>query len=176
MNFYILYTKSLLQYLEKDILDLLKTGLLTPIFKHKGSILHVTNYRGITVTPVVCKIIESIMKNILRPKWDQQQCPLQRGFTKHSAPLNAAFILEEARREALDIGKRLTIVLLDAKSAFDVEVHKNLLKKLYHLGIQDKHWTLIKSLHTNASSAIKFNGLVSENFNILQGGPVKGEY
>jgi len=58
---------------------------------------------------------------------------------------------------------------LDAKSAFDVVVHKNLLKKLYHLGIQDKHWTLIKSLHTNSSSAIKFNGLVSENFNILQG-------
>lgn len=114
------------------------------------------------------------MKNRLRPKWDQQQCPLQRGYTKHSAPLNAAFILEEARREALDIGKLLTIILLDAKSAFDVVVHKNLLKKLYHLGIQDKHWTLIKSLHTNASSAIKFNGLVSENFNILQGGPVKG--
>jgi hypothetical protein len=109
------------------------------------------------------------MKNILRPRWDQQQCPLQRGFTKHSAPLNAAFILEEARREALDIGNLLNIVLLDAKSAFDVVVHKNLLKKLYHLGIQDKHWTLIKSLHTNASSAIKFNGLVSENFNILQG-------
>ena len=64
----------------------------------------------------------------------------------------------------------MTIVLLDAKSAFDVVVHKNLLKKLYHLGIQDKHWTLIKSLHTNASSAIKFNGLVSENCNILQGG------
>jgi hypothetical protein len=80
------------------------------------------------------------------------------GFTKNSAPLNAAFILEEARREALDIGKLLTIVLLDAKSAFDVVVHTNLLKKLYHLGIQDKHWNLIKSLHTNASSAIKFIG------------------
>jgi hypothetical protein len=60
--------------------------------------------------------------------------------------------LEEARREALDIGKLLTIILLD------VVVHKHLLKKLYHLGIQDKHWTLIKSLHTNASSAIKFKG------------------
>jgi hypothetical protein len=45
------------------------------------------------------------------------------------APLNAAFILEEARREALEIGKLLTIILLDAKSAFDVVVHKNLLKK-----------------------------------------------
>ena len=154
---------------EGHIPDLLKTGLLTPIFKNKGSKLHVINYRGITVTPVVCKIIESIMKNRLRPKWDQQQSPLQRGFTKNSAPLNAAFILEEARREALDIEKLLTIVLLDAKSAFDVVVHNNLLKKLYHLGIQDKHWTLIKRLHTNASSAIKFNGLVSENCNILQG-------
>ena len=148
---------------EGHIPDLLKTGLLTPIFKNKGSKLHVTNYRGITVTPVVCKIIESIMKNRLRPKWDPQQCPLQRGFIKNSAPLNAAFILEEARREALNIGKLLTIILLD------VVVHKHLLKKLYHLGIQDKHWTLIKSLHTNASSAIKFNGLVSENFNILHG-------
>ena len=79
-------------------------------FKNKGSKLHVTNYQGtcITVTPVVCKIIDSIMKNRLRPKWDQQQCPLQRVFTKNSAPLNAAFILEEARREALDIGKLLT--------------------------------------------------------------------
>jgi hypothetical protein len=48
------------------------------------------------------------MKNSPRPKWDPQQCPLQRGFTKNSAPLNAAFILEEARREALDIGKLLT--------------------------------------------------------------------
>jgi hypothetical protein len=51
------------------------------------------------------------MKNRLRPKWDQQQCPLQRGFTKNSAPLNAAFILEEARREALDIGVVLTMDL-----------------------------------------------------------------
>jgi hypothetical protein len=48
---------------EGHIPDLLKTGLLTPIFKNKGSKLHVANYRGITVTPVVCKIIESIMKN-----------------------------------------------------------------------------------------------------------------
>jgi hypothetical protein len=38
---------------EGHIPDLLKTGLLTPIFKNKGSKLHVTNYRGITVTPVV---------------------------------------------------------------------------------------------------------------------------
>ena len=118
MNFHILYRR------EGHIPDLQKTGLLTPMFKNKGSKLHIANYRGITVNSVVCKIIESIMKNRLRPKWDQQQCPRQRGFTKNSAPLNAVFILEEARQEALDIGKLLTVVLMDAKSALDV-VHKN---------------------------------------------------
>jgi hypothetical protein len=34
---------------ERHIPDLLKTGLLTPIFKNKGSKLHVTNYRGINI-------------------------------------------------------------------------------------------------------------------------------
>jgi hypothetical protein len=47
---------------------------------------------------------------------------LQRGFTEKSAPLNAAFILEEARRESWDENNLFIIVKLDAKSAFDVVV------------------------------------------------------
>jgi glucan phosphoethanolaminetransferase (alkaline phosphatase superfamily) len=39
----------------------------------------------------------------------------------------------------------------------------------YHLGVQDKHWTLINSRHANASSAVKFNGLVSDIFETQQG-------
>ena len=44
-----------------------------------------------------------------------------------------------------------------------------MMRRLYHLGVQDKHRTLINSLHTNASSAVKFNGLVSDIFEIQQG-------
>ena len=78
-------------------------------------------------------------------------------------------ILEESRREALDLEQLFIIILLDAKSAFDVVVHPSMMRRLYHPGVQYKHWTLINSLQTNASSAVKFNGLVSDIFVIQQG-------
>ena len=43
----------------------------------------------------------------------------------------------------IDMGEQLIIIMLDAKSAFDVVVHNNMMRRLYHLGIQDKHWSLI---------------------------------
>lgn len=41
----------------------LKIGFLTPIFKNKGTKQQAVNYRGITVLPVISKIIETIIKN-----------------------------------------------------------------------------------------------------------------
>ena len=159
----------ILIFKEGLIPEILKVGLLSPVFKNKGSIFDVKNYRGITILPVICKIIETILKFRIQPQTDKVQCSLQRGFTKKTAPLNAAFILEELRREALDLGLMLIIIFLDAKSAFDVVVHQNLIRRLYHLGINDKHLSLIHDLHKNAVSAIKFNGRISENFPINQG-------
>ena len=44
------------------------------------------------------------------------------GFTEKSSPLNAAFIVEEPRRECWNENNPFIIVMLDAKSAFDVVV------------------------------------------------------
>jgi hypothetical protein len=41
-----------------EIPDSLKIGLLSPIYKNKGSKNDATNYRGITVLPVLSKIIK----------------------------------------------------------------------------------------------------------------------
>jgi hypothetical protein len=45
--------------------DILKVGLLIPVFKNKGNIAEVINYRGITVLPVINKIIETIIKKFV---------------------------------------------------------------------------------------------------------------
>jgi uncharacterized protein YqeY len=42
--------------------ETLKTGLLTPIFKHKGLKTQAANNRGIPVLPVISKIVETIIK------------------------------------------------------------------------------------------------------------------
>jgi hypothetical protein len=74
--------------------------------------------------------------------------------------------MEEARKEANDMGKQLIIIMLDAKSAFDVVVHNNMMRRLYHLGIQDNHWSLIQNLHNNATASVKRNGYFSNRYNI----------
>lgn len=43
------------------------------------------------------------------------------------------------------------------------------MRRLYHIGINDKTWSLIHSLHENASSAIKWQGNISDLFHINQG-------
>ena len=82
--------------------DILKVGLLTPVFKNKGNITEMINYRGITVLPVINKIIETIIKNRTSHKILAIQNPIQRGFTKGSSPLNSASPVEETYRENAD--------------------------------------------------------------------------
>ena len=154
---------------EGKVPDMLKEGLLTPVFKNKGEKNMATNYRGITVLPVLNKVIETIVKLRINPAVLITQNVTQRGFTAGSGPANAALPVEEIYREAKDNNQEYELVLLDAKSAFDVVIHSHLMKRLYHAGIDDKHWTIIQSMHTNATSAVKWNGKTSELFNVLQG-------
>jgi hypothetical protein len=44
-----------------------------------------------------------------------------------------------------------------------------MLRRLFQAGLDDKHWTIIQSMHEGASSAIKWNGKISDQFEVLQG-------
>ena len=50
-----------------QIPDILKVGLVTPIFKNKGDKNNSTNYRGITVMPAISKIMETILRERIAP-------------------------------------------------------------------------------------------------------------
>ena len=56
----------------------LKVGLLTPIFKKNGSNTDAKNYRGITVLPILSKLLESILREMIKPNIDAIQNPMQR--------------------------------------------------------------------------------------------------
>jgi hypothetical protein len=47
--------------------DILKIGILFPVFKNKSDCKNAKNYRGITVTPTLSKIIRENTKN--KRKW-----------------------------------------------------------------------------------------------------------
>ena len=97
-----------------------RLGILTPVYKRKGLNTEAKNYRGITILPVITKVLEAVLRSKIQPIINAQQNPLQRGFTKNSSPMNCSLIIEESLLEQGDRRQPLYIAFLDAKSAFDV--------------------------------------------------------
>ena len=94
--------------------DILKRDLLTLVLKKERLNKDSKNYRGITVLPVLRKIIESVIRTRIRETTEPTHCLLQRGFTAKSLPLNAAPIVEETRRNFEYEKKPLVLVALNA--------------------------------------------------------------
>ena len=149
--------------------DALKHGILTPIFKNKGLPNDAKNYRGITVLPVIGKILEILLRQLIRDLIGILQNRLQRGFTPTVSPLYSALILLESISEALDQKSSIFIALLDAKSAFDVVNHNSLLRKLFLAGIGGTIWLLIRQLNLDALTSVKWEGMISKPFTVQQG-------
>ena len=78
-----------------QVTDSMKIGLITPVFKKKGSNIDSKNYRGITVIPIITKVLELVIRAKLKQLILEKQNKLHRGFTEKSSPMNTALILEE---------------------------------------------------------------------------------
>jgi len=88
--------------------------------------------------------------------------------------MNSAVPIEESYRESKDNNAILHLVLLDAKAAFDTVIHSHMLRRVFLAGIDDGHWGFIKDLHENAKSVIKWEGNISQPFQVNQGVPQRG--
>ena len=149
--------------------DELVSGILTPILKKKKDKTCPDNYRGITVTSVFGKLLEKAWLLKADPILSKIQNPMQRGFTKCTSPSNAALLVTESINEAKENKKPMYVTLLDVSKAFDVVNHTILLEELYHAGVSGNLWLTFRQLYQNPSTAIKWNGFLSDNFNVKQG-------
>ncbi|XP_033731546.1 uncharacterized protein LOC117321188 [Pecten maximus] len=153
---------------KKKVSSMLKSGLLTPIYK-KGDQQNPSNYRGITVTTIILKILEHILNARHNIILDPTQSKLQTGFTKGTSSINSALIVTECLKEARIQRKPLLLTTLDAQKAFDVVDHNILLNKLYDDGITGADWLMIQDLYKDVTSNVKWAGQISEPFKVRQG-------
>ena len=84
---------------QKKVPDILKEGLLTPVYK-KGDTSNPSNYRGISVTPILLKVLELVLNNRHNLTLKHSQSRLQKGFTEKTSSMNAALVLTECISEA----------------------------------------------------------------------------
>ena len=135
----------------RTVPEAFKSGILTPVLKKAKDPSILDNYRGITVTPIMGKLFESVLLPRLTESFDQSS--LQFGFTKGLSPIMSALIVSEARAEVkMNTFEPLFLVKLDSRKAFDVVNHIIMLDKLYECGVQPSLWSIVKDLYTGLTS------------------------
>ena len=114
-----------------------KRAIITPIFK-KGTRSNAANYRPVSLTSQVCKVMERILKVHIVEHLETHNVisEQQHGFTKgRSCQTNLLESLEDWT-DILDEGKGLDIIYLDYKKAFDTVPHRRLFHKLSAYGLK----------------------------------------
>ena len=127
------------------------------------------NYRGITISPVVTKILDTILLAHQKTSVYRNTDDLQFGFTKARSGVHAAFILNESIAESTDNKMPLYIASLDVQKAFDVVRHESLLDKLHEKGLPRTWWKLKEASYQNLSTKITWEGELSQPIHMKQG-------
>ena len=131
---------------------LLKTGQLPsewtkaqvcPLYK-KGDKTDPANYKPISLTCILCKVIEHVIASSISRHITQHTCnilyELQHGFHEKCSCETQLIELVEDLARRLTLGKQTDLILLDFSKAFDKVSHQKLLYKLStRVRVTDRH-------------------------------------
>ena len=113
-----------------------KNAEITAIFR-KGIKSNSANYRPISITSAVGKIIESIIRDIIVAYMNDYNLygDCQHGFYKHRSCVAQLLHVVEDLSDMFDNSDPYDIIYLDFKKAFDQVSHKKLAVKLESYGL-----------------------------------------
>ena len=107
----------------------LKLGNLTPIYK-KDDPLDKSNYRPVSILPLLSKVYERIIYKQLSQHAEQFLNKILCGFRKTHSTQHALFKLLQSWQKELDYGGFVGTILMDLSKAYDCISHELLVFKL----------------------------------------------
>ncbi|KAF2347419.1 Reverse transcriptase domain [Trinorchestia longiramus] len=148
-----------------------KHSIIKPLHK-AGDINTASNYRPISLLPVMSKILEKVLSNQLSKHLDKSNLlrPNQYAYRKHTSTQHALLNITKKIYSDID-NKNITLLLsLDLSKALDSVEHTRLLQKIPNLGIATQ-W--FQSYLANRSHAVRLENTISSpiqnNFSVPQG-------
>ena len=171
-KFWYLIKDKYIQYIntakQSSLGEYINTSVTTIIFKHKGEIYILDNYRPISLINVDLKILTRALANRLRPVLPtiihQSQTAVDKRKIDHTIHLI---------RDLIDLTDKedseAAFIFLDQEKAFDRVNHKFLFKTMEKFGIGQQFINWVKLLYTNATTKININGNLSNNIPLSRG-------
>ena len=155
-----------------EVPALWKLAKVCPIFK-KGSKSDPLNFRPVSLTSLVCKICEAIIRDVIQDHLEDNDIitSRQHGFRQRRSTLTNLLEYMEHLTKAVDLQIPVDVNYLDCKKAFDTVPHKRLLSKLHSVGIRGKILKWIGSFLSDREQFVEIRGVQSEKLNVTSGVP-----
>ena len=156
-----------------DIPEDWRTAIITAIFK-KGAKSDPGNYRPVSLTCIICKILESIIydaiiEHLIKNKLLSKN---QYGFiSKRSASLQLLAVLQLWCSILDESGNEIHDINMDFMKAFDTVPHRRLIKKLRSYGITGDILLWIEAFLQGRKQKVVVNGSSSDWCDVISGVP-----
>ena len=153
--------------------DIWKKARISAIYKNKGSRKVAGNYRPVSLTSIVCKTFEKIIReNIIEHfKRNQLFTKKQYGFLNGRSTSLQLLTVLDLWTMALQDNLSIDCIYMDFQKAFDKVPHKRLLKKIESYGIHASVQTWIKDFLSDRSQQVTVCGEESNWKRVTSGIP-----
>ena len=149
-----------------------KKAHISPIYK-KGARDDAANYRPISLTSIVCKMMESILRKEIMEHISKENLlsNKQYGFVNKRSSTTQLLKFVDTCIESMAKGEVVDTIYFDFAKAFDTVPHRRLLSKLSAYGIHGNIFRWIKCFLEGRTQVVKVNGVESESASVLSGIP-----
>ena len=149
-----------------------KDAKVSPIFK-KGSRSTPGNYRPVSLTSIVCKLTESIIRDHVMQHLVKNELltSCQHGFVEGRSCVTQLLECLDLWTSILDKGGLVDVVYMNYAKAFDKVAHERLVTKLEGYGITGKVLGWIHNFLTGRRQKVVVNGEESDWAEVLSGVP-----
>ena len=155
-----------------QIPDCWKQGVVSPLYKN-GDRHDRKNYRPVTITSVLCRVLEKIMRKQILFHLENNNIITkhQHGFTKRKSCETNLLESYDFITDMIDKGMAVDEIFLDLAKAFDKVPCQRLMFKLKEYGLNSTTLNWIESFISGRSQVVRIKGAYSRRLNVWSGVP-----
>ena len=150
-----------------------KTATVCPIYKRKGNRNDPSNYRPVSLTCILCKVMETLVRKqiMIHLQINNLLSQQQHGFVTGKSCMTNLIETIDDWTQALEEDSSLDAIYMDFKKAFDTVPHQRLLRKIQATGIQGQTLKWIEAFLENRTQKVVVNGAKSSPAEVTSGIP-----